>query len=626
MKKISILLVMFLLIASFSLAVLEDDFNRPDNAILGTATNGEIWNEGIGSNNDWVIFNNTLFHDVNPLVNDTTNAQAILNLDTVDTTYYSMKFTALSNGANNQSYKGLLFIQGSNGVGESWYIRVNNQIEQIQYAFSGFTNIIPLVRDKEYFLEIVNISYGSQTYDIWIDGVQIITGAPFNSPISNTNQIRLVSQDGEYIIDDLRTSIESVAYEYNISQLDKATLGSLGGARGGYIINSTLTQVHGQTFTLPVDSKVKKLNLELYRGSPVIENCQVQFYSMIDSVTPLITIGSPYQFNSTSVAIGTSSGVTMPFYDVILYNNTLYSFILMCENNPQIRLMGSTSNNYADGQAIVNRNGVAVFEPYSNNGNIQDHYFIMELTQNLTINKAGQVTIYEPNTDFTLNSTGTNIFFNYSAATGETPITYDVYFTNGAINRTVLLDTSSTTFTQSIDKDDIVITDDYNILVVSKNFFSENITISPYTINLCINNYQPVYSDCVDDEQVKTYNDTNTCSQQYDVPNDNNTLVSCDDGILSDSELLTQELNNDTVKNILLVFAVLVGFGLFMVLGRNNITVIIGWLLLIFANIILHANRVLITESTYSSIYILASILGAILFFISSALVIGKIR
>lgn len=190
------------------------------------------------------------------------------------------------------------------------------------------------------------------------------------------------------------------------------------------------------------------------------------------------------------------------------------------------------------------------------------------------------VLISSPTGTHTLNSTGKDFNFTFTQANGNPTPKYDVYLTNGVINFTIVLNTSLTNFTQSISKNQVSLSDSYNIIVEAFNTQGNSILQSSYQVNLCINQWTPQYSTCTNDTQIKTYYDVNLCTEQYDFPLDNGTSVSCDDGVLSSSELDERNLQfkENLMVTILLALITLVLIVFYMVTRSS----LVGFILTIY--------------------------------------------
>ena len=201
------------------------------------------------------------------------------------------------------------------------------------------------------------------------------------------------------------------------------------------------------------------------------------------------------------------------------------------------------------------------------------------------------VNITLPNQSYTLNSTGVDIPFEYSAATSPYTVYYDVSFFNGAISRNVRLNTTLTSFVEPVTSADVVISDDYSIVVVSRDQDGENTSTSNYTINLCINNWVRNNATCVDDLRNVSYYDSNLCTEQYDIPDDNGTQEVCDDGFLSD-----EQLNNDQSQfytNLMVLLLAIVGFATAIIISwtsKNVVVTLFAFLLTAFGTIFVLNN------------------------------------
>lgn len=74
------------------------------------------------------------------------------------------------------------------------------------------------------------------------------------------------------------------------------------------------------------------------------------------------------------------------------------------------------------------------------------------------------------------------------------------------------------------------------------------------TFNVCISNWEAVYGQCLDNNQLLTYTDSNNCPIAYNQPLDNNTYVYC---VNPDLEAELEARENNLYVIIILVFIVL---------------------------------------------------------------------
>lgn len=87
--------------------------------------------------------------------------------------------------------------------------------------------------------------------------------------------------------------------------------------------------------------------------------------------------------------------------------------------------------------------------------------------------------------------------------------------------------------------------------------------------DICINNWVEQYSVCTDNEQTKSYYDSNNCVFEYNLPNDNGTIVTCTD--------LDIEVTNEARKENVLLVIIVIMIVLLIVLQLLNIHRIISF-------------------------------------------------
>lgn len=211
-----------------------------------------------------------------------------------------------------------------------------------------------------------------------------------------------------------------------------------------------------------------------------------------------------------------------------------------------------------------NSTDAILYLTYVPTGNVT--YTPSNTTNETNTSSPSAVIIYEPLGSYVLNSTGTYLNFNFSESMGyPLPILYDVYLTNGAINYTVRTQTPLNGFEESISKYDVLLSGNYYVGVRANNTAGESVSLSNYTVSFCINQWTPQYTTCVSDIQTKSYIDSNSCSEKYDFPNDNNTIVTCDDGIISEAE--QSQLNT----MLLILIGLFIIFGIVQLLNLNMV-------------------------------------------------------
>lgn len=199
---------------------------------------------------------------------------------------------------------------------------------------------------------------------------------------------------------------------------------------------------------------------------------------------------------------------------------------------------------------------------------------------NTLLQPPSQVNIYSPTGSHTLNSTGKDFTFWYDQSIAVPDASYDVYLTNGVFNTSIRNNTFSTNFVESITKNDVLISDNYSIVVVSKNNQGSSISTSSYDLELCVNIWISQYSSCVNDTQIMTYYDANLCNEQYDVPVDNNTIVVCDDGIVSTEEYNARNIEfKENIMITILIGLISLVLIIFYMTTRSSL---IGFILTIY--------------------------------------------
>jgi hypothetical protein len=127
------------------------------------------------------------------------------------------------------------------------------------------------------------------------------------------------------------------------------------------------------------------------------------------------------------------------------------------------------------------------------------------------------------NQSYILNSTGTDVYFNYTSNyESNIRLWLNIYnYENLGEEGTYNLNTSN------------LYDGNYKILLVNENI---NYDTDCY-LYFCVSNYVKNINPCIDNYQIITYNDTNNCNIQYDKPLDDNTTLYCVSPPNTDREL-----------------------------------------------------------------------------------------
>lgn len=332
-----------------------------------------------------------------------------------------------------------------------------------------------LFRSGEY-----HVSNSSFTWDSASLGDNIVMDLNENSTFTNNIFIINTTAVGG-------NSIKALDYSFNIiTNLDTTSALTLGHVYDTFVFNA-YDGLIGEFSTTTLDS------FPHTTGKTLVVNCTDNYF----------VCNKQFNFNWIDVNI---DGFTPSEMDFVYFNDSLLT--LDVDYNMLSQQDGG------DGNVIIrflnSSNGV---------------YRISNQGLTYTVST---VTIYAPiNLDVTLNSTGRDVLFNWSEAVSDsnTSIDYDVFLVNGLSTLELATGLNTTSYNELFF--DTTPQLPYNFILQSCDTYNCTNSTRLNAVTFCLNSWSESLSTCTNSTQIKTYTDDNSCSEQYDVPLDNGTSVSC---------------------------------------------------------------------------------------------------
>lgn len=388
---------------------------------------------------------------------------------------------------------------------------------------------------------------------------------------------------------------------------------------GVVVDNYTLTPLKNEFEYSPSVSFIKNapicgVNYRLELCGQVYQRSEGVFHSNY-GISPYPSIGSfPFFINSSCILGGV---VEAELTSQFACPSTGSAKIVFSENSLPLNTDTLPSYLYGDGDTITLQCSVLVDD-------LQDS---LNESVIITIEEVAPstVSIFEPFGSYTLNSTGQPLNISFSPSTGYPVPSYTVYFTNGVVNY-LLLETPLNGFETIVTSSTVLLSGNYSLRVVANNSVGTSVAVGDSNIAFCINTWNETRTVCIDDLQTILYTDLFACSQQYDVPSDNGTIVSCDDGLFTDSELLNRELDQKQAVILIIAITLLLLFGcIALFLNQNIVMNIIGFLLLIAGGVLTFSSKGVLAIENFSVLWVLLSIFSVLLFTIGLAVLIAKL-
>jgi len=299
MKKLLLISLILILTMSMASAEIVDNFQRPDDNTLGTATNGNNWIEDLDTtatfdiSNNRLSFNNTgdgtNYNNIAEILFSTPNPTRVdiygIKTTTSITNIYPYIF--LANGPTQTVSNRIVYTITNNGAlnALAWY-------NGAAWQATSYTPTIP----TNFNLSFRNINYTTDTYDIYVNDNLITSGATFANPAAGLDRIAIWYTNAG--TDPLAGTIDCITTNGDacevittptpttISQtIENGFVGQF--VRLGYDITATEPQVNGQTFNIAGTGQynVTSLTLSLGRNSAAEGTCRVEITN-VSTITP----------------------------------------------------------------------------------------------------------------------------------------------------------------------------------------------------------------------------------------------------------------------------------------------------------------------------------------------------
>jgi len=190
MKKILFFMITLFMSLSVVHSVIEDDFVRANDTTLGTATNGNIWDEVEVGTGEFEIISNSLFYDLNSAPAGNSNNWAFLNntnSNNIRIDYINYTVSTALTMSNRQQYLigGSSNLNESNQATESSYYIITEQsgVGGMAYFSGGSWNSLnyTVSNGETINVSLRNINYTSDTFDFYVNDILRKSGAAFRN-------------------------------------------------------------------------------------------------------------------------------------------------------------------------------------------------------------------------------------------------------------------------------------------------------------------------------------------------------------------------------------------------------------------------------------------------------------
>lgn len=383
-------------------------------------------------------------------------------------------------------------------------------------------------------------------------------------------------------------------------------------------------------------------NLDSYIGESVSVGYWVylvEYTTLTNIIEDCLTPNSPNQLNyvCSSENVITNFNELEYYHITHVYDSTTQEETIYLNGFPVVTINSlSTSTLLNDSTLTVGGIIGHLFQMddlFMYEGTLEQEQIINISTGSTTYVDSLPISLYAPSSvdiiapvgNHTLNSTGKLFSFAYTESDSNPNAKYDVYFTNGFINYSVREQTTLNIFNEVVSTSTVPISGEYNILVRSNNSQGESLSLSNYTLNFCVNVWNASYTTCVNDTQIKFYEDLNSCSEQYDKPADDGEIVSCDDGILTETEIEQNKLSNTRAIFSIILIIMFLGFSFILMTYGTTLSTVFSLALSIITIILLISSKTLLFENSFEPIWALLLLINTLVFIMSVLSNIAKL-